>query len=97
MQPVLKPLAAGNEDPKRPKSRGDILWISKGITVGDVSVIHPAADSYVAAAAKKEGSAPRTGTTIRNAATSSAMPPAMTSCLSHRKRMAVWENQPWTS
>ena len=57
LEPVLKPLAAGQEDKKRPWSRGDILWTTEEITVGDVSVIHPAADSYVEAAAKTAGSA----------------------------------------
>ena len=95
MDPVLKPLAAGNEDPKRPKSRGDILWISEGITVGDVSVIHPAADSYVAAAAKKEGSAAKNRDDHKKSRyeLSDAAGYDFVSLTSE----AVWENQPWTS
>ena len=57
LEPVLEPLAVGQGDDARPWSRGDILWTTEEITVGDVSVIHPAAQSYAAAAATKEGSA----------------------------------------
>ena len=42
----------------RPESRGDILLVLRdGLTVADVSVVHPAAPTYVAAAAQTDGSA----------------------------------------
>ena len=57
LEPVLEPLAGGQGNNKKPWSRGDIIWTMEEITIGDVSVIHPAAATYVAGAAKKEGSA----------------------------------------
>jgi hypothetical protein len=59
-EPVLRPLRGVQAAAiaNRPESRGDILLVlADGITVADVSVVHPAAPTYVAAAAQTDGSA----------------------------------------
>jgi hypothetical protein len=59
-EPVLRPLRGVQAAAiaNRPESRGDILLVlPDGLTVADVSVVHPAAPTYVAAAAQTDGSA----------------------------------------
>lgn len=42
----------------RPESRGDILFVlPEAVTVGDISVVHPAASTYVLGASRTDGSA----------------------------------------
>ena len=60
LEPVLRPLQGSQSTAiaKRPESRGDIwLALQDALTLVDVSVVHPAASTYVIAAARAEGSA----------------------------------------
>lgn len=60
LEPVLRPLQGSQSAAiaNRPESRGDILLaLQDALTVVDVSVVHPAASTYVNAAARAEGSA----------------------------------------
>lgn len=58
VEPVLRPLRGVQAAALADQSRGDILLaLRNALTVADVSVIHPAADTYVRAAARTEGSA----------------------------------------
>ena len=62
-EPLIRQLpgAQGAAAAARPDSRGDLLLIlPSGLTVVDISVIHPAAASYVRAAARSAGSAAAT-------------------------------------
>ena len=59
-EPVLRPLQGAQAAllADRQGSRGDILLaLSSALTVADVSIVHPAADTYVRAAANAAGSA----------------------------------------
>jgi hypothetical protein len=59
-EPVLRQLpgAQASANANRPDSRGDILLVlPSGVTVADVSVIHPAASTYVRAARTEGGAA----------------------------------------
>lgn len=58
VEPVLRPLQGTSATSLERGSRGDILLaLPSALTVVDVSVIHPCARTYVAAASRKEGSA----------------------------------------
>jgi hypothetical protein len=59
-EPVLRPLRGVQAAAlaNRPESRGDILLVlPDALTIADISVVHPAASTYVAGAAQTDGSA----------------------------------------